>query len=187
MFLSSEYKKKAEKRFWTKVDKKGDDECWNWTGSIAGQWGRKNKLGIAKKTNPGYGHFRTSEKGHRKMRKANRFSYEIEYGEIPKGKCVLHSCDNSICVNPKHLYIGTHKDNMNDMVKRNRSTTGEKNGCAKLSEKNVMDIKTCYKNSDFTALGSKKTFIEKFMKKYNVSRGCIQKIIYNIYWTHVTV
>jgi hypothetical protein len=92
---------KDKQRFWDKVRKtKG---CWDWVG-------RKN--------NSGYGYFSLNNK----IQGVHRFSWLIHNGSIPKGMCVCHYCDNKICVNPKHLWLGTHKDNMKDMVIKGRSS-----------------------------------------------------------------
>lgn len=92
--------KTTEERFWEKVDKTG--ECWPWTACI-----ERN----------GYGSFHVG--GRRKW--AHRVSYELNVGPIPSGEYVLHSCDNRRCVNPAHLRVGTHADNMRDMVDRGRA------------------------------------------------------------------
>lgn len=107
-----------EERFWRRVQKGGPDDCWYWKGYIGPV---------------GYGnlHF------HGKSTNAHRVSYEIANGEIPAGICVLHKCDNSTCVNPKHLYLGSQQDNVNDREDRKRS-----NREFRLSEGLVQKIKT---------------------------------------------
>jgi hypothetical protein len=78
--------------------------------------------------------------------KANRASWILHHGEIPEGMHVLHHCDNRLCVNPAHLYIGTNQDNINDRVNRNRGNhpVGEDNGKHKLKESEVIEIRALF-------------------------------------------
>ena len=93
-----------ELSFWSKVDKKGSDECWNWNAS----------------TNRGYGQFWI---GHTFVG-AHRYAYESATNtKIPLGMSVLHHCDNPLCCNPSHLYVGDNSDNMRDKSIRNRVAT----------------------------------------------------------------
>lgn len=89
----------------------------------------------------GYGHIRKNGK----WVKAHRVSYELNKGKIPKGMNVCHTCDNPMCVNPDHLFLGTQKDNMHDKVKKGRAFTGDQkganNGAAKLTESDIRDIR----------------------------------------------
>ena len=92
-----------EERFWEKVDRSGD--CWVWTA--------------AKKPEPRpYGFFAVD--GRNKL--AHRHAYEMAYGPIPDGLCVLHRCDNPPCVRPAHLFLGTNRDNTQDMLAKGRFT-----------------------------------------------------------------
>jgi len=95
-----------EQRFWRKVDRRGPDECWPWTGG---------------KTPCGYGLIRSSGHGH--LRQTHRVSWILANGSIPRGMCVLHSCDNPPCCNPAHLWLGTHAENMADRDAKGRGTT----------------------------------------------------------------
>ena len=104
-------------RFWNKVEK--TDGCWLWTGARSTCLSRKNALV--------YGHMRIDGK----YKKAHRVSYELHFGEIPKGKIVMHSCDTPLCVNPKHLSLGTKKMNGADMARKNRSYNQKKTHCPK--------------------------------------------------------
>lgn len=78
--------------------------CWNW---------------IAGKSDKGYGSFCYNNKNY----PAHRASWTIHYGRIPDGLLVCHKCDNPQCVNPNHLFLGTHRDNARDMVRKDRRNT----------------------------------------------------------------
>lgn len=94
--------KNEHTRFLEKVKK--TDSCWEWTGS---------------KYRGGYGHFRRFLEDKWKMYKAHRYSYEYFKGSA-KGFLVCHYCDNPSCVNPDHLWLGTHKQNHKDMQNKGR-------------------------------------------------------------------
>lgn len=87
--------------FWSKVDKSG--ECWEWQ-AYRMPWG--------------YGRFGCADG---KTRTAHRISYEMAFGPIPEGLIVCHTCDNPPCVRPKHFFLGSHKDNAQDAVRKRRS------------------------------------------------------------------
>ena len=75
------------------------------------------------------------------MVRAHRFSWELDFGPIPKGKYVLHSCNNPPCVRPDHLYLGTKADNSRFMVECDRQAKGEKHPQAKLTEDEILEIR----------------------------------------------
>lgn len=112
-------------RFIAKMDIPRQNGCITYLGAIS-----KN----------GYGVFDINRKSH----SAHRISYKIFVGKIPEGKMVLHKCDNPKCVAPQHLFIGTAKDNVKDMIekKRNHSNAGENHGMAKLTLTQVNQIRS---------------------------------------------
>ena len=117
-------------RFWEKV-KRGQG-CWEWTGS---------------KDPCGYGHiFIKWSSGKPVSDGAHRVSWIIHNGKLPRGKHVLHKCDNPGCVRPDHLWIGTHQDNMADRQKKGRSrgAPGETNSHAKLTQEQVDEIRRLF-------------------------------------------
>lgn len=105
---------------WVKIDPRTG--CWIWIGA-------KTYWGYGTRTNNG------------KTRRTHRISYELHIGAIPKGMCVLHSCDNPPCVNPDHLFLGTLKDNSQDMVAKGRSVAGIKNGMCRLQESDIEQMR----------------------------------------------
>lgn len=118
-------KKDLAERFWAKVDKSGD--CWIWQGGA---------------DQNGYGYIYDEKR--RKNAKAHRVSYEIANRfskPIPPKLLVCHKCDNPPCVRPDHLFLGTNKNNMEDMVAKGRQNKGEKNGQAKVTAADVIEMK----------------------------------------------
>lgn len=92
--------RRSTDQFWARVEK--TDACWLWTGSTYGI---------------GYGQFKHANKN----RAAHIFSYELHHGPVPEGLVVCHHCDVPGCVRPDHLFVGTHKDNTQDMMRKGRN------------------------------------------------------------------
>lgn len=89
---------------------------------------------------------RTFHNGRKQL--AHRVAYERAFGEIPDGLCVLHRCDNTLCCNPDHLFLGTHAENMRDMTNKGRASHkagsklfGSSNPRTKLSDSQVEEIR----------------------------------------------
>lgn len=103
-------------RFWKRVDKRDDDECWDWTGGL---------------DSCGYGMLRVPgpRSSHKKAR-SSRVAWEIANGPIPDGMCVLHSCDRPKCCNPRHLRLGTQADNTRDKMERGRHFQSSRTACS---------------------------------------------------------
>lgn len=133
--------------------------CWLWTASVAGK---------------GYGQIKLP--GQRKQMYAHRLSYLIHKGEDPGNKQVCHTCDNPRCVNPEHLFLGTASDNLKDMKSKGRSTFGEKNARAKLTESDVKQI---------IIMLEAKIPQTKIAKVFDVHQVTISKIRTKIRWQHI--
>jgi len=137
-------------RFWSKVSRCGDDECWEWK---------------AKRDKDGYGRFwdgTFTPSGNGRMVGAHQFSLSIATGEERGDRWVLHRCDNPPCVNPKHLYFGTVVDNSRDMISRGRggkkphdpAFCGERIGGSRLTTEQVIEIKSAGSDVQNTQLAA---------------------------------
>ncbi len=104
---------------------------------------------------------------------AHRYVFSLYNGEIPKGMIIRHKCDMTLCINPDHLELGTHQDNVRDRVERGRSASGVNNGRSKLSEQNVRDIRMS--NDSFLNLS----------KIYGVDQKTIKSVKNYETWKHV--
>lgn len=108
-----------------------------------------------------------------KLCHAHRVSYEVFFGKIPEKTYICHTCDNRACVNPNHLFAGSHAENMADMVKKGRSLKGEKSSSAVLTEASVIKIRSDNRSQRKIAL------------EYGVSKTTISKIKNRETWTHI--
>lgn len=147
--------------FWSKVDAKDAKECWHWLGEKMG-------AGLT------YGRFRFAGKKYY----AHRLSYYLHYGEDPGSRFVCHSCDNPICCNPHHLWLGTNSENGNDKISKGRNPKGSTHGLSVLTEEKVSRIAELLKDS-------KLTFAE-IGAMYGVSVEAVSSIRAGQTWKHVT-
>ncbi len=171
----------AATRFWAKVDKSGD--CWLWTASVRGS---------------GYANFYFRGR----CVNAHRVAWILTHGEVPDGLQVLHDCpggDNPLCVNPTHLYLGTIRDNVNDMYAKGRSwydthpeearavlsvrrpqkqVRGEEVGTAKLTREQVLEIRRLFAAGGWTKADLGRAF--------GVSRMQIYSIVSGKKWRHLS-
>ncbi len=113
------------RRFWAKVEK--TDSCWIWRGQLGGR---------------GYGHTKRMIDGKIRAKPAHRLAWEMLIGPIPKGLSVLHECDNKLCVRPGpgHMHLGTHQENMREMVERGRQSREFRKPNTKLSDEEARTI-----------------------------------------------
>jgi hypothetical protein len=110
---------------------------------------------------------------------AHRFSWELHHGPIPDGLFVCHHCDNRSCVNPNHLFLGTHADNIADAVNKGRFDTrlGENTSNSKLTEQEVLEIvRRCKEGEAQTEVA----------EDFGVVKGSIHAIMTGRTWSHVT-
>lgn len=158
--LRQRYEASRHRNFWNRVDRRGDDECWEWRG-------RLNEDGYGKLR------FRSDDWA------AHRLSWFLCFGEIPEGMCVLHHCDNPKCVNPVHLFLGTHADNMRDMAQKGRRKhigCGEDNSSAKLT---VSDVRCIH---ELRARGATQQAIAD---RFEVTQAHVSRILLGHVWENV--
>lgn len=147
------HSKPLQERFWEKVTIASPDECWEWNGA---------------KLKAGYGFFRIDS--HRNIT-AHKMSYMLANGDISYGLLVCHKCDNPSCVNPSHLFLGTSKENSQDMTSKNRQVRGEKaSHPKKLSVDEVQEIRV----ADWTH--------REIAKVYGVNQSTVTRIKNNKRW-----
>lgn len=152
-------------RLLSKLDLRNENECWIWQGAMMGDYGclRRNK------TDGG------------DVIQAHVAAYELRNGKVPKGLEVMHDCDTPRCCNPDHLKIGTHYENMQEMVKRKRycARPGVLHGRGtKLNDDKVRNIRKLYATGEYT--------LTKLAKEYGVDIALISSVVKRQAWKHVT-
>ena len=149
-------------RFWSKVDKRGPDECWPWKACV-------------RREDEGYGAFFYRGTHH----PASRMAWTLTHGEIGSGIHVCHRCDNPGCCNPSHLFLGTNLDNNADKVSKGRHVYGERVSTAKLTEAEALEIKR------LKPLGrAPKGYRTKIAARFGIMPGTVTDI-WNRTWTHL--
>lgn len=150
-------------RFWSKVHRQGPQGCWLWMGKPAGD---------------GYGRIQITRNGVGRSHRAHRIAYLLTHGHLDRNKLVCHTCDDPMCVNPGHLFLGTEKDNMRDKMRkgRHRAGVGVKNGNARLCPRSVRWIRR------MVAAGHLRAEVGQTL---GVSRQCIDDIVNRRNWGHV--
>jgi len=163
-----DFSEEVVKKFWSYVDKRGEDECWEYQRYC---------------DKKGYGRFCVDKDHHYK---AHWFSYLLANGKLPDSLC-CHTCDNPPCCNPKHLWDGTNKQNMEDMVAKGRGenrskldNAGVKNVACKLTEEQVLSIRREHKH-----INRNNNNTTELAKKYMVSSSTIVRIISHATWSHI--
>ena len=150
-----------DKALWERIDQSGGpDACWIWKGA-------KSPLG--------YGRLKIQTKYKVKVWSPHRLAYELTYSPIPPDLIVCHRCDVPSCCNPKHLFLGTYKDNTHDAYLKGRLIKGSKQVNAKLTEEQVAQIRT------MRASMTLKVIAERF----NISISSVSQIALRKQWKHV--
>ena len=145
-------------RFWGKVILSDQESCWLWNGN----------------TNNRYGFFMG--------RRPHRVAWFLTHGTIPKGLEVIHKCDVPLCVNPSHLLLGTHKQNMEDMSRKGRVVTyrGSENGNSKLTQDDVNYIRATYIRGD--GCRGRPGSVTILSEKFGVNKSTILDIANHVMW-----
>lgn len=142
-------------RFWAHTIVKDEASCWPWIGCVA---------------NTGYGVFSI---GNRKLMNTHRYSWLLHHGEIPAGIQVCHRCDNRLCVNPFHLFLGTMADNIRDAYKKGRHSHGERHYKARLSAAVVGEIRSSTESQ------------RRIAKRLGIGASTVQSIRERRTWKHL--
>lgn len=163
-----EITEKFKVRFWSKVEKKDDSECWIWKGVP---------------DNGGYGNLWVK----RRPILAHRISYFLAHGELLKELCVLHDCDTPLCVNPSHLHLGTKGENNAERKARGRGAVGSmvRGGSpgGRLTDEKVIQIRAEFEIYQASLSEHRKCVL--LGEKYGVTPASIYCVIRGLSWKHI--
>jgi hypothetical protein len=143
--------------FWSRVKVGEPDECWEWQAARS-----PNGYGVTHWTG-------RSEQAH-------RIAFFLSGGYLPQGMQVCHACDNKPCCNPKHLFLGTPKENMLDAIHKDRLARGERNAEAKFTPDQIQQIR-----QDHSAGKSQR----QLAKESGVYQSTIRRIVIRETWNHI--
>lgn len=160
-----------ETRFWLQVDKTPghgpQGECWHWTGCCSPY----GKIFVG---------------GKRVL--AHRFSYELHFGEIPNGNgyhgtCVCHRCDNPKCVNPDHLFLGTHKANVDDRNEKGRQSKGPAHQALRQGQRHPQAKLT---NEQVLAIRADRRLYREIATDFAIAESTVCNLKRGYRWPHLT-
>lgn len=144
-------------RFDDYVDRSGGpNACWPWLAGRACGYGVVQVAG--------------------KQQKTHRLAFEKHHGPIPAGMFVCHSCDNPPCVNPAHLFLGSPKDNIEDMMQKGRQARGHRTNTAKLRAEQVLEIRRRYEGGELQQV---------LADEFGISNQLVSAIVLRQVWKHV--
>lgn len=167
--MSNQYTSKESNsitRFWNKVNKNGSipthmphlGQCWEWTGGL-----------------PRNGRPQWIFNG--RIQAVSRVSWQIINAPITDGLLVLHKCDNPKCVNPLHLFLGTHQDNMDDMKAKGRQLKGHNSHNAIITKEDVLEIRRLHKEMEYTR--------KQLSQQFKITVSSVRDILLRRTWKHI--
>ena len=145
------------KRFFDKTERNRETGCLEWTAAVR---------------TDGYGMLKLGER----MVGAHRVAWELAHGPVPEGLCVCHTCDNRLCVEPNHLFLGTNAENLADRDAKERQARGTRQGQAKLNEVAVRVIRY---------MAAKGEPIGKLARLHKVDPKTVREVVQRETWAHV--